>query len=560
MSQPGLQSDPSQPGLHRCNTELNKTVRGFPNWTPPTSKEISAWTKAFQLTDELLAAYVCTVPARLKYHGRLFLSMGHVCFSGVAVTHVLHFVVALNDVEEIGHGGSRDAATIKLRRAITLKGVTEQVMSIDIFGCEDGCAALSRLLARHCGSEDDDDDEVEGAPPGSPTRSRIPRLTRPASAPALPPSRRSVAEATAAAAVLDDSTPFQPVLTATVPRLQITPLAHDLLANEWGDGSLIVDFYKQQGGTEICVSPCVDLGTPAGGSSARVSVVQVREMNLSILVPPGPMCPERTRMTVTFRLSAVPAPEQDAEEFIAVTVEASCVSYDVPFGHNFLVQERIEFVPALGVRGAQVTKSFRCVFLRGVGLLASAIRKFTYVAQARSGDVLVSVLQKRVAPLPLSLPATGDEEPLDALSVTCTLNIWELQRRATLFHTDWGAPFLPHDGQKRWRWVDTSYQRHPWTRFTDRETAAAATEPPIGPHEGWEPQGEWTICTGSSDGTGDDEGWQYAIDLYLDEWWWNPSNSAHHVRRRLWARNFVRLESALPVGSYRSDDLTPLHG
>eukprot|EP00913_Durusdinium_trenchii_P023860 g22408.t1 len=26
--------------------------------------------------------------------------------------------------------------------------------------------------------------------------------------------------------------------------------------------------------------------------------------------------------------------------------------------------------------------------------------------------------------------------------------VWELQRRTTMFHDDWRAPFLPHDGQK----------------------------------------------------------------------------------------------------------------
>lgn len=36
---------------------------------------------------------------------------------------------------------------------------------------------------------------------------------------------------------------------------------------------------------------------------------------------------------------------------------------------------------------------------------------------------------------------------LDDLSIYF-LQVWELQRRTTMFHDDWRAPFLPHDGQK----------------------------------------------------------------------------------------------------------------
>lgn len=44
--------------------------------------------------------------------------------------------------------------------------------------------------------------------------------------------------------------------------------------------------------------------------------------------------------------------------------------------------------------------------------------------------------------------------PEQPLGVLADLKVWELQRRTTMFHDDWRAPFLPHDGQKPHGWIE----------------------------------------------------------------------------------------------------------
>ncbi|CAE8723332.1 unnamed protein product, partial [Polarella glacialis] len=122
---------------------------------------------------------------------------------------------------------------------------------------------------------------------------------------------------------------------------------------------------------------------------------------------------------------------------------------------------------------------------------------------------------------------------------SCSVKIWELQRRATIFHTEWHAPFLPHDGDKRWRWVDDTFQKHRWTRPSERGESADAERPPLSSQEGWVPGGQWSVQS-AADGTGDADGWQYAIDFHRGDDWWGPMNGGSHVRRRLWVRKFVK--------------------
>jgi len=122
------------------------------------------------------------------------------------------------------------------------------------------------------------------------------------------------------------------------------------------------------------------------------------------------------------------------------------------------------------------------------------------------------------------------------------VQIWELQRRATLFHTSWHAPYLPHEYDTIWRWVslDERYHKHAWIDGT-REEVALSERPPVAPPQGW----GWRIEDGEGwavvdiDIPCDEEGWQYAADFYTDSFWWGTSPALCHCRRRLWQCTFV---------------------
>lgn len=534
--------------------ELKRIARGFPNWKPVNPTQLRLWTEAFQMCEDLLAVYVCTVPAGLRHPGHLYLSTDHVSFHGTAaVTHVLQFVIALIDIEEVRYGGCHDVANVVLKHEMHLTGHKRPVHVIELHGCEDGAFALAELVARHRGEggplcEYDDgyvDYTVSQVQQGevTPMRSRL------SSSSSLTPSHGG-----SSASLLDDASPFQPILKVHVPLLQLEPLAMELLAEEWPEGSLVQNLYQRQGCTEVQVHPWLDELSNAATPRTNEEV-RIREVTLVAVPPPRPMCPTSTRMTVTFRVKTTSA--DNACNLLVL--ELSSMAHDVPFGENFAVQERIQLTQLSD--GVHMEKYFRIVWIKSVGLLGSVIRSQAALCQVETGNLFVSLLQglstrpgvriRQVShdqadpqsPRPYEVTVKRKSGAMkDGPTTTCTVHIWELQRRPTLFHTSWIGFFLPHDGQKRWRWVDTSYQKHPWTRCQEQAQAAAMDTPPIAPESGWEPEVDWSICTGTADGTGDQDGWQYAFDFYLDDWWWNPVNSAHHVRRRLWTRKFKKID------------------
>ena len=117
--------------------------------------------------------------------------------------------------------------------------------------------------------------------------------------------------------------------------------------------------------------------------------------------------------------------------------------------------------------------------------------------------------------------------------------VWELQRRTTIWHNDWRAPFLPHDYQKAIKWmaIDEHYIPHPFLpEDIDVDEAAEAEEPPIREVKflGRRRPCQWHVVI---DDTCDHEGWQYAVDFYLETNKWSEQvRGFSHVRRR-WEDN-----------------------
>mmetsp|Transcript_18160 Transcript_18160/g.42444 ORF Transcript_18160/g.42444 Transcript_18160/m.42444 type:complete len:594 (-) Transcript_18160:4-1785(-) len=131
------------------------------------------------------------------------------------------------------------------------------------------------------------------------------------------------------------------------------------------------------------------------------------------------------------------------------------------------------------------------------------------------------------------------------------VKVWEVQRRYTIWNEEWHTPFLPHDGDKKWRWMMLErgyYIRHPRlpTSLTldDMET----DQPPIASMKflGRNRTCRWTPEV--SDLT-DADGWQYAVDFSAS--WSKAPASFSHVRRRCWRPVFsadeMKKQEAVPV-------------
>jgi len=307
---------------------------------------------------------------------------------------------------------------------------------------------------------------------------------------------------------------FKKVFEAHIPELRIGPLVEELFATDWPLDSFIMQHLTHIGATHLVAEPWIeDMTSTAGGA-----VQKLREVTMQVPLPPAPMCPTRSRMTSTFRIKVSPSHTGEQQ----VEVLCSSLSHDVPFGDKFVVQERLHFAPVSG--GVVFQKSGRCVFLKSCGVLQSRIRAHSVAQLSSAGEKMASLLQSRSA-------APGS---------TCTVRIYELQRRVTIFSQRWLPPFLPHDGRKRWRWVDSSYGVHAWTAADSREASAQSSVPPLQPREGWVQQSSWQVVRG----TGDEDGWQYAIDFYHKERYWGSCMQGRHVRRRLWTCVFVESPEA----------------
>jgi len=559
----------------------------FPEWRPPNEKKISGWKKLFSLSEQLLAVYVGAVRATLTHRGHLYLSTGHVCFHGVAIVKALQFTLPLDDIEEVRRGEHRDIATLVLRRPLLMmKGMKHRVMSIELRGCEKGSLAISSLLAQiggeektllddRVGSSDSDDGfgQYEITSPktahslrGDNERCRTSNLT-------YTTCTNATVDATAKLFSSESST-FKQIMEASIQGLDFSALVAELLAETWDDDQVLVAYFLKQGATELSPGPWtgqgldpLDSDSQAGSAADSYDselvfgpVVRVRELDMRMPVPPGPMCPKTTRMTMTYMFSL----ELAGQDGCIMRVESSAVSHDVPFGSNFLVQERTNFQTLADGIGVHMVKHCRVVFVRSCGFLKSRIETASIEGCTKGAGELVDMLRSH-RPKEDSSPADqsrsvahdgassrsgvcdGDASSQSVVHwfreqshrSTVVVGLWELQRRATLFHSEWHAPFLPHDGRRRWRWLDGSYVKHPWTKAVRREEVAASTFPPLSPPKGWTVWDTWSVDKSRSHGPTDGDGWQYANEFYKNDRRWSASPIGHHVRRRFWACGFV---------------------
>jgi len=561
-----------------------KLLRGHPDWAPPRKKESKVYQWAFDVQDNLLAVYACAVHLKVVHQGHLYLSDDHLSFQGVTIGGIysVQFRIPLEDIEQILTGDRRGCAILQMRRPVELKSSvkskwmsknTELLTELEVADCEEGLNVLATICSKRLLGvpEHFDDDECLQADEQSPEDERSPEDCI---------SRSSESLACKAMSDLEcEETPFSVLLEAHLPRLKLKELAADLLADSWVEGSFMIDYLTKVGLYDFSTKPWVDAGP---------GPVMMREMTCIAKVPPAPMCPKTTSVTGTFIVCATPdllegdTPSSGASTLIVLSSKAS---HDVPFGNKFLVQEKVEITSADG--GVDLKIYGRLIFLRSCGMFTGKIRSSAISELKKATELYLDHLRTRVAAPAAASPGRSpcasasalaaapmqagiSEASTDFLS-TCDLEdatwladdvstrterVWELQRRTTVFQSDWKAPFLPHDGRKRWRWVDMNFELHALRRTIGQEVSAHSSGPPLDTPAGWVQSGDWQHeCNQETD----DEGWQYAIDFYKSDAKWGIGMMGRSVRRRLWTCRFVEapMEDTTESESKREGPATP---
>jgi len=213
---------------------------------------------------------------------------------------------------------------------------------------------------------------------------------------------------------------------------------------------------------------------------------------------------------------------------------------------------RVSLKASTDFGGTSVEKlSLRLFDLEALGYFDKCASFFTGsglfgIWQQSTGDQMSATMTERAnRVLARARTASSPASVQAQLEQECT--IWELQRRVSIWSSSWHRPFLPHDGQKKQKWMiltEAGYAPHPYLAMASLDSPKAnskAAEPPI---EAVNFLGHDRACTWRAvvDANSDAEGWQYAVDFYSEPEQWTPySCSFSHVRRRKWYPIFTQL-------------------
>jgi len=183
--------------------------------------------------------------------------------------------------------------------------------------------------------------------------------------------------------------------------LSLTPLAKELHADEWPEGSLMAQFFGALGATEVEALPwCEASDTPEAVPKAKDggAVSKMRMVRMRVPLPAIPMCPRSTRQTMSYRITVAPPLPFEESDVPTISIESSGISHDAPFGDKFVVEERIVLRPdGAGAGGVIVEQFGRCNFHENCGMLQSRIGSSTISGIQRSARNLVALLQDRAS-------------------------------------------------------------------------------------------------------------------------------------------------------------------
>mmetsp|Transcript_34395 Transcript_34395/g.78389 ORF Transcript_34395/g.78389 Transcript_34395/m.78389 type:complete len:708 (+) Transcript_34395:166-2289(+) len=535
---------------------------GDVSWLPPDPKQVQTWKKEFNLEGTLCAVYKCALPL---HRGTLYMSSRHMAFRGES-SGQLRFSIAYSNIAEARP--FEDSAVLILKRPVRFElisqGRHDSTASIELRVSE---AALSRITSVASLADDLDDGEfLQGDDDNEPetpyqlistkswfvsSRNMTTERRRECfdglhlascfkkakmSGKAVEPQPAEVDAAIESDVELErllstaTAEAWRSLLVAHVPGINVTALVNELMAEEWQSTDFVLDYFTKAGMTDIVQLPWQAL---KGGGRAGKDVERYRklEMVCHIEAPRAPLCPPETKISMTYWFKA----ERDSDsDFSSLTIRSSSISHDVPAGARFRSQEtyRITRSPQ---GGADIEKLGRCVFVQSLFGLRTTVQESALSNLTRSGETFVATVRQRAdgAPVPAStrlMPAIRRQ----SASAVLKMHVWEVQRRPAIWSENWYPPFLPHDGQKRWRWVDTTYSVHPWCSAKSRQACSASDLPPLDAPEDWVANGKWKVELQG----GDVEGWLYAVAFFYNESLWGERTTTSHVRRRLWTRMF----------------------
>lgn len=303
--------------------------------------------------------------------------------------------------------------------------------------------------------------------------------------------------------------------------------AERLLAEEWRSGCLVLDLLEAAGADGIEVKPW--RAAPGAGQDARRAFREAAVASLPVPTK-GPMVPKTTRSNYGYEVQV-----SGKDQVKSVCIDMTVSLLDTPYCDCMVVTERFLLEAAEDGEGVVASKFCGLTWVKRT-MLQSTIEAANAKQQQKNGELFIDLLRRRASPT--------SPEP----SVT-VVEVWELQRRFSMFHQTWQAPFLPHDGDKRCRWVDARFRRHPWGRRTTAVSAALASRPPLCPPGGWPEKSErWSVVL-TPGGPCDEGGWQYSFDFLEDPAVWGAQAEFAACRRRLWRCSVpesTEAESVLP--------------
>eukprot|EP00913_Durusdinium_trenchii_P025240 g23695.t1 len=151
-----------------------------------------------------------------------------------------------------------------------------------------------------------------------------------------------------------------------------------------------------------------------------------------------------------------------------------------------------------------------------------------------------SPMEKSVKEVPTSTRLVRTASMISPDEVLKELSMWELERRTNLFKSHWKAPYWPHDGAAKMKWValeGNAYIRHPFIPVSMAEEKIAVSDiPPV----------ESVESTCPVDGETDELGWQYSTDFVMGNTGWLPyCGSVSFVRRSAMRRQECRVHGTL---------------